>query len=616
MRFVGYALAAMGALLSIAAAGAYLVLRSSLPQVDGSRVLRGLEARVSVSRDALGVPSIQAQSRNDAARALGFVHGQERFFQMDVLRRLAAGELAALAGPDTLEMDRRNRPHRFRHFAVRSLDALPREDRMLLEAYADGVNSGLDAFPVRPWEYVLLRAVPEAWRPEDSLLMVYLMYLLLQSELVELELFAADIATRMPRELHAGSEPEEIAFEWSSSGRVARPGLVSRWVAYDLGAVNLKLRELDTARSVYEAVSIANRSGAPAQNFLVADSAGNIGWTLMGALPAGPTGLTESPVAWEETGQSPGTLAPEAYPQRINPESGLLWSANHRKGDIPVLQGGAYPPGARAFQIRERLLTLRDSTPEDHLAIQLDSQSPFLRRWQELLLRVLDEPRAREEARHQALHSVVAGWDGTASADSAAYLWVRLFRDDVYQHVLRRFLPGADELLEDLDMRQPGPERSLFEEPVWRIVHEQPPFLVYKDFDSWNDELLSRVSTIMSDRPDDPGAYDWGEENRAMIRHPIGESLPFVRRWLDMPDAPMHGDFEVPRASRRQFSASNRTVISLDGHFQGIFHMPSGQTGHPLSSYYGAGHDDWAHGRPTPFQPGEPRSVMELVPDA
>ncbi|HEX6861625.1 MAG TPA: penicillin acylase family protein, partial [Thermoanaerobaculia bacterium] len=69
-------------------------LRASLPQLDGTRSLPGLSAEVTVERDGLGVPTIRAANRLDAARALGFLHGQERFFQMDLMRRKAAGELS------------------------------------------------------------------------------------------------------------------------------------------------------------------------------------------------------------------------------------------------------------------------------------------------------------------------------------------------------------------------------------------------------------------------------------------------------------------------------------------------------------------------------------------
>src|SRR5262245_34596401 len=92
--------------LAVIGGGVYLrrQLHASLPIQDGTVTLPGLEAEVTVARDSLGVPTITAQSRRDAAAALGFLHAQDRFFQMDLQRRQAAGELSALVGGRALEL--------------------------------------------------------------------------------------------------------------------------------------------------------------------------------------------------------------------------------------------------------------------------------------------------------------------------------------------------------------------------------------------------------------------------------------------------------------------------------------------------------------------------------
>ena len=115
-------------MLVLAALGTvYGLLRASLPQLDGRLTLRGVGAPVSIARDALGVPTIEAADRVDLAYATGFVHAQDRFFQMDLTRRLAAGELSELFGKVALEQDRRTRLFRFRGLAeiVVSAEALP-----------------------------------------------------------------------------------------------------------------------------------------------------------------------------------------------------------------------------------------------------------------------------------------------------------------------------------------------------------------------------------------------------------------------------------------------------------------------------------------------------------
>ncbi len=135
---------------------------------------------MTVTRDALGVPTITGRSREDVARALGFLHAQDRFFQMDLQRRQPAGELAALVGPRAVEADQQARLHRLRDVAHRALDLTDPPYRRLLDAYADGVNAGLAALGAPPFEYLVLRATPEPWRAEDTILTVLAMFNTLQ----------------------------------------------------------------------------------------------------------------------------------------------------------------------------------------------------------------------------------------------------------------------------------------------------------------------------------------------------------------------------------------------------------------------------------------------------
>lgn len=173
----------IGSLLVAAAAGGWWFhahLRASLPQLDGTRVVPGLTAPVSADRDALGIPTVRGATREDVARATGFLHAQERFFQMDLSRRRAAGELAALVGARAVPLDRATRIHRFRRLAERAVAALPERDRRVLEAYVTGVNSGIQALSAAPFEYLLLRQTPQWWQPADSMLVAYSMFLTLQ----------------------------------------------------------------------------------------------------------------------------------------------------------------------------------------------------------------------------------------------------------------------------------------------------------------------------------------------------------------------------------------------------------------------------------------------------
>jgi len=202
------------ALLMSGAGSLYLGLRGSLPQVDGSAPLAGLSAPVVVERDARGIPTIRGATRLDVARAIGFVHAQERFFQMDLLRRTAAGELAALFGPAALAVDRAHRLHRFRHRAQQAGITAPADEHALIVAYTNGVNAGLAALAVRPFEYLLLRAAPEPWRAEDTLLAIYAMYLDLQGQQWLRESARGVLRETLPPELAAFLDPPGT--EWDA----------------------------------------------------------------------------------------------------------------------------------------------------------------------------------------------------------------------------------------------------------------------------------------------------------------------------------------------------------------------------------------------------------------
>jgi penicillin amidase len=154
----------------------WLALHGSLPRYKGTVEAAGLAAPVTVERDALGSATIRAQDRHDMVWALGYVHAQERFFEMDLMRRRAAGELAELIGPAALSADRRTRPHRMRARASATLEGLPASQRQLLDTYRDGVNQGLEALNARPFPYLLTGTHPVPWRSEDSMLVVKAMY--------------------------------------------------------------------------------------------------------------------------------------------------------------------------------------------------------------------------------------------------------------------------------------------------------------------------------------------------------------------------------------------------------------------------------------------------------
>ena len=188
-------------LIGVAAWGAY-ILKASEPRLTGT-IIAGTSAPVTVERDARGTATITAASRTDAAYALGYLHGQERFFQMDMLRRAAAGELSSLFGASQLSTDRKTRIHRFRDRAEAEVAAMIPAERALLGSYVAGVNKGLSDLGHAPFEYSVLMTSPQPWKPADTALVVYAMYLDLQGALPDEEMLYGRASDRLGPEMAA-----------------------------------------------------------------------------------------------------------------------------------------------------------------------------------------------------------------------------------------------------------------------------------------------------------------------------------------------------------------------------------------------------------------------------
>ena len=180
LRWLRWTLLVVAVCALLAFGLAWWALRQSLPPLDGEFGAAGLTAAATIERDARGTPVINASTRPDLAYALGFAHAQDRYFQMDLSRRYASGELAELFGAVALKQDQRTRRFGFRAVAQAVVAAAPEAERAVVEAYARGVNAGLASLKTRPWEYLLLRARPRAWLPEDSVLVVHSMWWQLQ----------------------------------------------------------------------------------------------------------------------------------------------------------------------------------------------------------------------------------------------------------------------------------------------------------------------------------------------------------------------------------------------------------------------------------------------------
>ena len=779
------ALALLGFVL-LALLSGWLALRDSLPRLDGEQPVAGLAGAVTVQRDALGVVTIDAGNRVDAMRALGWVHAQERYFEMDLLRRTAAGELAALFGPRAIDHDRGKRVHRMRARVESRLDSLLGLHRAEGEAYADGVNAGLASLGARPWPYLLLRQAPEPWQLSDSALAGYAMYFDLQDADNARELGLLRIRPHLPPALytlltHDGSEwdapvqgeargparlpgPDEVDLHalaspdihrgttaeppfargsnnfavsgaltehggalvaddmhlalrapniWfrvrlrypdpaapgarvditgfslpglpgvvvGSNGHVAwgftnsygdwadwrrEPGcaakcpaaqthverievagadsvelevretdwgpllhdtpegdaLALRWAAHLPGSLNLGVLDFTRADSLDALFAAADATAIPAQNLVAGDRSGRIGWRLLGPMPAGarcdgerPFGIAVAAQAAAATATcSPWALSTRGNPALLDPPGHRLWTANSRVvdgGDLAAIGDGGYVVGTRAWMIRQQLLAETHFDEADLLAIQLDDRSVFLERWWTLLRERADAERT--PAMH-ALATADTAWPARAAGETTSYRLVRAWRLAVHARIADGLLaPARAALGPDVPM----PPLPQLEGVAWPLVTQRPAHLLPAAFDSW-DALLEDAAVEVRDELAERGPLaerTWAERNTAAICHPLAGAIPLLgERLLCMPREPLAGDTLTPRAQSPNAGASQRMVVAPGREADGIAHMPGGQSGHPLSPFWGAGHDDWVHGRPTPFLPGEAEHSLRLVP--
>ncbi|MCP2348486.1 penicillin acylase family protein [Nonomuraea roseoviolacea] len=207
LRWLARALTVLLALALVLTGVVVHTVRTSFPQVDGSLRLPGLTGNVEIYRDKYGIPQIYADTSEDLFMAQGFVHAQDRFWEMDFRRHVTAGRLSELFGEATLDSDKAIRTMGWRRVAEQELSELSERTRRYLDAYAKGVNTWLKANPNasdRSLEYSVLKltgvdAKPEPWTALDSVAWLKAMAWDLRSNMED-EIDRALALTRLPRE--------------------------------------------------------------------------------------------------------------------------------------------------------------------------------------------------------------------------------------------------------------------------------------------------------------------------------------------------------------------------------------------------------------------------------
>jgi penicillin amidase len=324
------------------------------------------------------------------------------------------------------------------------------------------------------------------------------------------------------------------------------------------------------------------------------------------------------PADWSQEQGWTGWLASADYPRIYNPASGRIWTANARVTDGEALRlvgDGGYDIGARARQIRDGLFAQASFTPEDMLKIQYDDRALFLMPWRDLLLTVLDDSTVADDAILAEYRQLIDDWIPRAVPESVGYRLVRAFRLEVQDRIFYALTTAVRRVHgEDVKLRR----SNQFESALWSLMTQRPTHMLPADYRDWNAFLLAVVRQniqYFSENFDGPlSNRTWGEVNTAAIRHPLSGGIPLLGSYLDMPAEPLNGDSNMPKAQGPAFGASERFSVSPGDEAHGLFQMPTGQSGHPLSPFYNKGHSDWVAGIPRPYLPGNTQYTLTLVP--
>ena len=370
-------------------------------------------------------------------------------------------------------------------------------------------------------------------------------------------------------------------------------------------------------------LAIGQRAGFPAQNMLAGDAAGHIGWTVAGAMPGRSATWASSfpaPAASAASHTWTSLAAPTMHPSVMNPGSGQLATANSRQlagaGHAAIGDGGV-DLGARQRQVRDDVTALGASTDEAAVyAIGLDDRALYLAPWRDRALEALagDADAAAHPRRDEFKRLLETTWTGRAGIDSVAYRLTRAFVGSLYL----RLFGSADEAMRAAD-KPAGFSRATARWPVViaRLLDEKPAGWLPAGSASWQVMQLAAIDDAIEsiEKEGTPlAAATWGKRNTLRMAHPMAAALPLGSRWLAAPADPLPGDSHMPRVAAPDFGQSERLVVSPGHEASGVFNMPGGQSGHPLSPNFLGGHGDWVAGRPTPLLPGATLHTLRFAP--
>lgn len=704
-----------------------------MPQLSGE-MEAPIGAGGSIVRDDLGVPHVTAESIEDVLFLQGFATAQDRMWQMDVLRRSAAGELAEIAGPAALENDREARRLRVPQLAAVEDANLDPELRRYFAAYARGVNYYLEQHAGKlPTEFLLMGYSPRPWHVRDTLLIGLYMYRSLQTswqqELRKLRMVErgdpdkVDVLfpERSGYEAAPGSNAWAISGDHTASGvpvlandphlqfslpsiwhmvQLTAPDLdvvgatipgvpaviighnqqiawgmtnlefdmqdlyeeqidgqtgqyvyrgqveqgqleqsfiavkdqnpepiVSlrtrhgpviltdennqtyslRWVASEIDHMTFPFLAMNQAQNWEEFQAALSGYNGPAQNFVFADKAGNIGYHVAGAVPLREEGCHGDVPSDGSLGQCEwqGLIDFDALPELYNPESGMIVSANQDPfpDDPPYPVAGVFDPAYRARQIRARLGSRQDWAASDMIGIQVDVYSAldrFLAQRAAEAWNALPAPDRPAGDQVREAIGILENFDGQMQQGLAAPVITRLLYDQMTKLLVQSAAPDYEG---DYTWRlAPRVVQKLWtERPAgW---FEAPPG---SDADPWDVAILDALEKGLARGTELEGSsvarWSYGRINPLELQHPVFSQIPLIGDYFKLGPVGVGGSPYTVKQMTQTIGPSYRMAVELGDLEASTANLPAGESGSPLSSHYSDQWDAYVYGTSFPMQ--------------
>ena len=424
--------------------------------------------------------------------------------------------------------------------------------------------------------------------------------------------------------VHVKNAPDiELALQDTQWGPVSEQTLLGRpvavkWTALAEHAVDLGLLAMDQAQTTQQAMTVMNHTGGPPQNVVMADSEGHIGWTYMGHFPlrAGFDGLASRSWADGRLGWQ-GYIPPEALPRLLDPPEGFIVTANNRTlgRDYPYAIAHNWALGYRAFRIAELLRDQNHLTEQDLFTIQLDTRSAVFDFYQQLALSELRNLKDKEPLLQEA-EQALQSWDGHMNISSTGAAFLSEFRSQLANEVFAKVVAACR--VYDVDFNYAWRE---METPLRLLLTQRPQAVLSARYhNDWRQLIVEALRTTANElHRQYPGTrlaqLTWGETHQITLHHPFSTVSPLLASLLDMPTFASDGCASVcVKVMGDNHGASERLVLSPGHPENGIFDMPGGQSGHPLSKHYRDQQSYWRDGVAAPLQFDTAFATLHFLP--